>query len=197
MEWEIGTLGRGKYRLSLFRIAEGETLCEVLESGTAYACVILSGDLDVSRPGGRTSLTSSGNVATMTGPGTYCLHANQDTLGLRGSIHTETTCNPPPAGTSIGSGARPLALAPAAFTRVVLSPFALGADSPFDFAPTIRATMAAFSLPPSSRPNARQISFSRSQGRSTSSGSACPWLRAVRRAAPSAGDRARSRRGGR
>lgn len=40
MEWEIGSIGRGKYRLSLFRIAQGDTLCDVLGRGTGQACVV-------------------------------------------------------------------------------------------------------------------------------------------------------------
>ncbi|PCC73197.1 hypothetical protein SAMN02745121_08220 [Nannocystis exedens] len=85
------------------RIAEGETLCEVLEDGTSQACVILSGDLDVARPGGRIHLVGTGKVAVMSGSGAYCLHANQDTLALRGSLHSETNCNPePPRGPTPG-----------------------------------------------------------------------------------------------
>jgi hypothetical protein len=96
MEWEIGSIGRGKYRLSLVRVAEGDTLCDVLDRGTAQACVVLSGELDVAAPGGKSRSVDSGKVAVMAGPGTFCLHASEDTFCLRGSVHREASCNPEP-----------------------------------------------------------------------------------------------------
>jgi hypothetical protein len=96
MEWEIGSLGRGKYRLSLVRVAEGDTLCDVLDPDTAQACVVLSGELDVAAPDGKSRSVDAGKVAVMAGPGTFCLHASEDTLCLRGSVQHEANCNPGP-----------------------------------------------------------------------------------------------------
>lgn len=101
MEWEIGSLGRGKLRLSLVRVAGGDTLCDVLDQGTAQACVVLSGELGVTAPGGQSRSVDPGKIAVMAGPGTFCLHASEDTICLRGSVHREATCNPdPPRRTS-------------------------------------------------------------------------------------------------
>ena len=77
MEWEIGSLGRGKVRLSLVRVAGGDTLCDVLDQGTAQACFVLSGELDVTTPGGQSRSVDPGKVAVMAGPGTFCLHARE------------------------------------------------------------------------------------------------------------------------
>lgn len=96
MEWEIASLGRGKVRLSLFRLAEAETVHEVLGAGAAQVCVVLSGDLDIARQHGPARLVGAGESATMIGPGTFSVHARHDTLGLRGSIHAEETCAPKP-----------------------------------------------------------------------------------------------------
>lgn len=101
MEWEIGNLGRGKYRLSLVRVAEGDTLCDVLDPDTAQACVVLSGELDVAAPDGKSRSVNAGKVAVMTGLGTFCLHASEDTICLRGSVHREATCNPDPPRRSV------------------------------------------------------------------------------------------------
>lgn len=104
MEREIGSLGRGKVRFSVFRVAEGDTLCDVLDRDTAQACVVLSGELDVAAPGSESRSVEAGKVAIMAGPGTFCLHASEDTLCLRGSVHREASCNPEPPRRSTRPG---------------------------------------------------------------------------------------------
>lgn len=51
-------------------------------------------------------IAGAGKVAVMSGSGTYCLHANQDTLAPCSSLHSETSCNsePPRAPTPRRSG---------------------------------------------------------------------------------------------
>lgn len=96
MEWEIGSLARGKVRLSLVRVAEGDTLCDVLRPGMAQACVVLAGELDVAGPGTGPRSVDPGKVAVMAGPGTFCLHASEETYCLRGQIDREASCTPEP-----------------------------------------------------------------------------------------------------
>lgn len=95
MEWEIGSLG--KVRLSLVRVAEGDTLCDVLSPGMAQACVVLSGELDVAGPGKAPRSVDAGKVAVMAGPGTFCLHASEDTICLRGQVDRDAHCTPEPS----------------------------------------------------------------------------------------------------